>query len=502
MLLVQPPSPVRDVISLEGTEIPLNLAYLAAAIQHPRKVIDAYGSPIEAHVKDFGENEAPKAQILDMQLYHYPWKILKKVIRSFKPDIMGITAVTVQASFVEDVARIGKDLQEDLLTVFGGVHASALVEKSLREMPSIDVIVSGEGEVTFLEICSLRAQISSIPNREIIFKTFKDVAGIGIREEYGSGMWTSPARPLIKYLDLLPFPSRELLQNNIYRPLFVNYKTLPSTGILSSRGCPYNCSFCSKAVFKNSFRLRSPHNVLDEMKTCEKQFGMRDFRFFDDAVTINKKWLKTFCKLLIDEGSRFSWNAFSRVSDVSYPLLRLMKDAGCYHVKYGVETGSPLILQKMQKKTTLQQARDAIKNTERAGLESIANFILNYPGESMQSINKTIAFAKELNPTYAQFFMLKPLPGSRLYMEALSRNTIMHENWKLYGEEDPPLLRDQHPEEAVRGLLRRAYNQYYLRPRYLISRAKAFLRFPSLCKVRQLMGGIKTFIPRGRISRE
>nr|MDO8118455.1 radical SAM protein [Candidatus Sigynarchaeota archaeon] len=495
LLLVQPPSPTRDVISLEGTEIPLNLAYLAAAIQHPEKIVEAYGYPVETHIKDFADHEHARTHILDMQLYRHPWDVLRKEISSFKPDIMGITAVTVQASFVEDVARAGKDYQESLLTVFGGVHASALVEKSLREMPSIDMVVSGEGEVTFLEICSLFTRISGKTGREAIFKVFKGVAGIGIRDDHGHGIMICPARPLIKKLDSLPFPSRELLQNEIYRPLFVNYKTLPSTGILSSRGCPYNCSFCSKAVFKNSFRLRSPSNVLEEMKTCEKQFGIRDFRFYDDAVTINKRWLKAFCKLLIDYGSRYSWNAFSRVSDVSYPILRLMKDAGCYHIKYGVETGSPLILKRMQKKTTLQQARDAIRNTERAGLESIANFILNYPGESVHSINKTIAFAKELNPTYAQFFMLKPLPGSRLYIEAIARDMVLHENWKLYGEEDPPLLRDQHPEEEVRDLLRRAYNQYYLRPRYILSRAKAFLRFPSLFKLRQLIGGIKTFFP-------
>jgi anaerobic magnesium-protoporphyrin IX monomethyl ester cyclase len=494
VLLIQTPQIVRDVISLSGIEIPLNLTYIASALERPLETIDAYQGRVDDRTSQFALQMSVQVDILDLQFYKDPWSILQRKIASVKPDIVGITAFTIQANFVEMIAKIAKQIRSSTLTVFGGVHASALPEQSLREMPSVDIIARGEGEITLLEICARYSDLKEDTSSQQIHSVYKDTQGLAIRDADGRPI-LNPSRPLIKNLDKLPFPAREKLDIRRYAPLFVNYMHLPSTGIITSRGCPFQCTFCSKAVFQRTLRRRTPSNVVDEMQYCEKKYGIKDFRFFDDVLTINKKWLIEFCKILLERKCAYTWNALSRVSDVSEPLLRLMKRAGCYHIKYGVESGSQKILTAIKKNATLEQARNAIAATNRVGIESLAYYIVDFPGESLASMWNTIRFARCLNSTYAMFQHLTPIPGSAIYEQSKQEDNLIHEHWECYGEEDPPVLKNQTNLGTVQGILRQAYNRYYIRPMYVLGLIRFIALNFSPSQLQRLLQGLKTMIP-------
>jgi radical SAM superfamily enzyme YgiQ (UPF0313 family) len=496
VLLIQCPQVHRNVISLAGMEIPMNLAYLAAALDQPQTVIDAYGYDLLESTLNSVNTTKIDTEILDLQLYPNPGTILIQKLNDFQPDIVGITAFTIQANWVNIIAAKIKKYNPSIITIFGGVHASSLPESSLIDMPMVDVIVIGEGEVTLLEICYFLAQNQSNFFTSEIREQFLSIPGIAIRNfDDPSKVQLSLPRPLIKNLDLLPFPARHKLDQKKYHPLFVNYYHLPTTGLLSSRGCPFNCSYCSKAVFHRNCRFRSPENVVAEMEYCEKEYGISDFRFFDDSVTNNRRWIKQLCILLIQKHKKYTWNGFSRVDTVSKALLKLMKQAGCYHLKYGIETASQKILLKVHKKQSRQQVINAVKNTKALGIEAHGCFILNFPNESMDSIRNTINFAKELNPTYAMFSLLKPLAGSEIYYEAKKNDLLLHENWEFYGEEDPPILKNQLPYNEIKDLLRKAYNSFYLRPSYIWMQLKDLLNEPSMRRLQRLLQGFLAFLP-------
>ncbi|MHA1819000.1 MAG: B12-binding domain-containing radical SAM protein [Promethearchaeota archaeon] len=529
VLFIQPPQVVRNIISLVGIEMPLNLAYLSSAIDSPKKTLRAYGHKINEDNEKRILNLKIESKILDLQLYFHPWKKLQEVLKKENPDIVGITAFTIQAQFVDKIARIAKEITPATITIFGGIHASALPEESLIEMPNVDMVVIGEGEITLLEIM---AKIDQFGPKEILKDPAKleDVKGIAYKiwdvkkpmkettnenkhnepkseaikiehsksEENNYRIYRTRERPFIRYIDGLPYPAREKLEYKKYHPFFVNYWRLPTTGILGSRGCPYNCAYCSKAVYHRVFRPRDPARVIEEMQYCEEKFGIKDFRFFDDAVTTSPKWIVEFSKLLIKKDLHYTWNGMSRVDTVNPAILKLMRQAGCYHIKFGVETASAKIKREIHKTFSNDVARRAIKYTKDAGIEAQACLMINFPNESVKSMYNTIRFAIELNPHFVIFSILKPLPGSEIFNKAEEENKIIHKKWEYYGHEDPPILKDQIPGEFSNKLVRWAYNRFYLRVGYVWTWLKYICNDFSWVKVKRLLAGIKTFLPSHR----
>jgi radical SAM superfamily enzyme YgiQ (UPF0313 family) len=464
-------------------------------LENPTQIIGAYDNPIVPEINEFLKSKKFEIEVLDLQLYSNPWKEMKAKLNKFKPEFVGITSFTIQADLVGIIANFIKKFDSSIITIYGGVHASALPEKSLKDMGDLDYIVIGEGEITLLELCAFKNMLRDTSTATKSRTNIDDIKGIAYRnlENLEKVKLTAP-RPLIKKIDLIPMPARHKIELLKYKPLFVNYFSLPTTGILGSRGCPYNCGYCSKAVFKQNFRFRSPENVLIEMEYCEKHWGIKDFRFFDDSVTSSRKWIINFCKLLIKKNKKYYWNAFTRVDTVSKALLKLMKKAGCYHLKFGVETASEKILKMVHKFQKKSQVIQAIQSTKNAGIEAHACFMLNFPDEDLNSIWNTINFAKSLNPTYLMFSLFKPLPGSELYEIAKKGNQFKHEKWGEYGEEHSPVLKNQVKEKIIMPLLRKAYNICYIRPEYWIMRIREIVLDFKLRKIQRVLQGFLTFI--------
>jgi radical SAM superfamily enzyme YgiQ (UPF0313 family) len=317
-------------------------------------------------------------------------------------DIVGITVLT--AYYLE-----AKDLTEKLkkagkIVVWGGAHASILPKNILAET-SADFVVVGEGEKTFLELVGAIREKNATNN----------IAGVYSRETINF-----LPRPLISNLDELPFPDWEQMDPRLYQkaPHGALIKNFPVAPITTTRGCPYECAFCaSPKIWQRIFRMRSPKNVLDEIEYLVKNFGVREIHFEDDNFTLVREHAEAVCKGIIERNLKISWATPNgiRADKVDKELLELMKKSGCYFVVFGIESGNQYILDNIKKSESLNSIENAIKIAHEVGLMTQGFFIFGLPGETKESIQNSINFAKKTKLDRAQFLLLDLIPGSELW---------------------------------------------------------------------------------------
>jgi len=443
VLLVQPPQGefVRQRIFQPGIEVPLNLLCLAGYLD--RKNIPC--------------------SLLDLRAETDPYRTLREALSRFRPALAGISTLTSEIDHARRVATVIKQQAPDLVIVVGGHHISSLPEATLADHVDFDYAVRGEGERPMAELAA-----AFLAGREP-----KGIQGLARRTE--RGIEAMPPGPFISNLDALPFPDRHRVRLDRYvpSPATGNYLRLPTTGIMAGRGCPFNCAYCSKGVWGTSVRYRSPESVIAEIETCIADFGIRDFRFFDDSLAYSKFDLEGFCRQVLDRGLDISWNCYSRVGDVWDDRLSLMKRAGCYHIKYGIEFGTESSLRRARKSSTLEEARAAVALTKKAGMEAKASFIFGIPGETEEDCEQTLAFAIELSPDLASFYPFDLFPGSRFFQMDRDGNA-------------PPSLE----RETTERLTQQAYRRFYFRPAYVAQRLRRIGRAP-VREARLLAQGLK-----------
>jgi len=273
-----------------------------------------------------------------------------------------------------------------------------------------DVIVRGEGEQTMLELMDVFGQERDLTN----------VAGIAYRQSGDNDLSYTQERTFNTHLDGIPFPSRGLLPNAEY----VNYGKkkygYAITTVMSTRGCPYRCEFCSNVVFGGSYRERSPENVVDEVEAC-LSLGYDRISFADDVFTMKKKRVSAICSEIQRRGLHLHWECLGRVDAIDLPTAQEMKAAGCTRIYFGIESGNEHTLELMNKKITPMQARDAVMAARQAGLEIGAFFIVCYPGDTDESVLETLHFAASLPVDYLGLSMPYPLPGTALHNRVKER---------------------------------------------------------------------------------
>lgn len=452
---MQPPHPQSPGMFYPGKEIPLGLAYLAAYL----------------------EEEGIAVEILDMNVYDRHFEVLSEALRRLKPKVVGISAFTIDMIGAHEAARTVKRFNEDTITVIGGIHASALPEDTLGEFECFDYLIHGPGEI------ALTALVKKLASRENV----SEIPGLAHRNG-GSVVINAPGK-WVESIDELPFPARGKFDLSRYAPPLQKYMTLPNTGIIASLGCPYSCTYCAVNIVHKKPYFRNPQSVVAEIEQCIRDFGVHDFRFFDDCITTDRARLTRLCELIIKKKLAIHWNCQSRVDGVDYEVLKLMKRAGCHQITYGVETASGKSLKVLNKTTTFEQCRSAIESTKKAGLESGASFMIGIPGETMADIEKTICFAKELSPDIATFYILKVYPGTALFREAEKKCPI-NTNWNEYHVDSPPVIDMGIPPDVVENMLKKAYREFYFRPRYVGQRMRKALISPTR-EVRLAIDGIK-----------
>jgi len=427
--LISPPynSAVKSVVG--ASPPPLGLAYIASMLRQSHEV-----------------------KIIDSNILNYTIGDVERELRSFNPDVVGITSVTSSIYEAYKVAETAKRIREDCIVILGGPHASFMPRQSMEECKYIDVIVRGEGEETARELIENIEKGSSL----------NEVRGITFRR--GNEVIETEPRPFIKNIDDIPFPSRDLLPMHLYKFNGVKYTTM-----LTSRGCPFKCSFCSSSrLFGGYWRGRSPENVLEEMKIIYEEYGIRNIEFIDDTFTLNQERAEKICDGIVEQGWDISWGASSRVDTLSKKLAEKMKKAGCWIIYLGIESGSQKILDVIGKRITLEQVRKAVKILKDSGIQVLGSFIIGFLQDTKETIKETIKFAKSLNLDYAQFSILTPYPGTPIFDYAKRNNMLLTEDWSKYTAIEPIVKIGEVSEKEIKALLRKAYITFYLRSRIVM----------------------------------
>ena len=443
--------------------MPLNLAYLAAFIR---------------------EKVNCEIQVMDCENKGLSYGEIQKQVKDIKPDVVGITFPT--PSF-EHVVKITEDIKSTgypTKVVVGGAHPSDF-PKETAFIPSIDFVVFGEGEITFLELI------------EAIRDGRDEYSGIkGIAYKRGGEVIVNEERPLLEDIDTLPFPARDLFDLSLYYPAATKkVSNFKSTSIISSRGCPYDCIHCiSKLIWKQRVRYRSLDSLIREIKHCIDTYDIREFNFYDDTFTINKKRVMDFAKRISSEKIEIAWICFGRVNTIDAEMAEAMKNAGCRKVSFGLESGSQKILDIMRKQSTLKMAREAVRVVNAAGMQVHASFMIGNIGETPKTIRETIDFAKSLDLDNATFFITAPFPGTELYRIAKNKGFIAPDvTWDRFApitKAHPVLVQDEISGENLIRWQKRAFIEFYLRPSYVIKKLK---RINTLGDLRILLEGLGVF---------
>ena len=405
------------------------------------------------------ENNGIDVDVLDSSALELSYDEIGEEILKRNPDIVSISAMTPTIGVALDSADKIKEVKPDTIVVLGGYHPT-FEFKSVLEEESVDVVVRGEGEYTLLEL------VKAIENGEDLI----NVQGLAFHDENTGKLTLTPDRPVIKDLDELPFPAFHLFPMDKYRILNV---TTNIATIITTRGCPMQCSFCSSAALHGEkLRRRSVGNVVDEIELRLKEENIDTIAFMDDTFTLNKKFVREFCNEIKKRNLKFWWGCTSRVDTLDNDLLELMKETGCITILMGVESADQQMLDKMDKNITINKTKKAFKLSREIGIRTIASCVIGMPEDTKESIKQTIHFVKDLKPNYALFSLATPYPGTRFYNETFKKNLIKITDWSKYTLMNPVLKTVNCNEKELRKLQARAYIRFYLRPFYLLKQAR------------------------------
>lgn len=400
------------------------------------------------------EKNGYDVDVLDASALELTYDEIGKEILKRKPDIVSISALTPTIGVALDSADKIKQVKPDTIVVLGGYHPTSEFKSVLAE-PSVDVVVRGEGEYTLLELVQTVEAGGDLRN----------ISGLAFHDETDSSLVLTPDRPVIQDLDELPFPAFHLFPMEKYRIL--NITTNVAT-IITTRGCPMQCSFCSSAALHGEkLRRRSYQNVCDEIELRLKEENIDTIAFMDDTFTLNKRFVRDFCQEIKRRNLKFWWGCTSRVDSLDEELLQTMKDAGCITIFIGVESADQQVLEKMNKNITVSKTEKAFRLARKVGIRTIASCVIGMPEDTKRTINKTLDFVKKLNPNYALYSLATPYPGTRFYNEAFKKNLIVINDWSKYTLINPILETIDCSSKELRSLQKKAFINFYLRPGYL-----------------------------------
>lgn len=400
-------------------------------------------------------------RIVDSMVEDYGIAEVKEEIRRFDPSLIIVDMSTV--TYFGDAATIEALKEgEDYHIAAIGTHVTALPEATLKET-KLDSVIRGEPEETSLCLADALENANKL----------SEVEGISFRQN--GQILHNPSRPFIENLDQLPFPARDLIKNDRYTMPVSNR---PYTLVITSRGCSHNCIFCTaRQYYGCRLRKRTPKNIVDEIEEIIKRFGITDITMWSDTFTLDREFVVGVCNEIKRRGLGFNWMTNSRVDRVDKGLLKLMKEAGCSMLSFGIESGSQRILNNVRKGTTLEQAEQVFIWTKELGIETIAHFILGLPGETKETIAETIRFARKLDPDYPQFYGAIPFPGTEFYELAANNGWITTNDWSKYELNQAIVSTPSLSVEQLGRARKKAFRSFYLRPRYIgktLAKLKSF----------------------------
>lgn len=440
VLLIHPPGTVYGTGLLKAS-IPMGLLYISSYLKSKKVEVlflDAIAGDLD-RVEKRGKGKR----------YGMSDKNIAKVIRKFKPDIVGIgNMFTAYFDDVVETAKLVKSIDKNILVVVGGSHVSVDPIEVIKNK-SIDVAVYGEGEETMWEI---------VKN-----KKFNQIKGIVY--QVGKKIIKNIPRDLIKDLDTLPYPDWETLDYKKYvmgGPFNMRKPVFP---LISSRGCPGHCLYCSvNAVWQHRWRGRSAVNVVNEMEYLMKNFGAKEFAFQDDSVSVDKKRLEEICDEIIKRKLNIRWTTPNGIAHwtLTKPLLKKMKEAGCYRITFGIESGDQEMRRWVGKPYSLEQARDLTRYANSIGYWTLATNIIGFPYETKENINNTFNFALKSDVDLAFFFRLGLRPGTQIFEIFKKEGWLIKDRHVMFSE-DATFQTKYFSGEEVIDMQKKLYRNFLIR---------------------------------------
>lgn len=410
---------------------PLGIAYMAAILEK---------NGFEVNVID--------ASALDMT-----WESMEEELKKISPQVVAITALTPTIEQATKTAQLARRACPNSKIIMGGYHPTFNHQELLKK-DYMDIVVMGEGEYTILDL------MKTLQNGGDLAEV-KGIAFDGV---------ITPPRPLITDLDSLPYPALHLLPMDHYKLL--NMKTNMAT-MITSRGCPMQCSFCASAALHGAkLRLRSPEKIVDEIEYLVEEYKVETIAFMDDTFTLIPKRVEKICQEIKKRDLNIYWGCTARVDNISGDLLSQMREAGCITIFMGVESADQQVLDQVDKKTTIPKIKQAFELSRKEKIRTIASVVLGMPGDTKDSIARTVKFVQELKPSYAIFSLATPYPGTRFYQQMLEQNMIKVKDWSKYTLISPIIDTMEISLEELKKIQSRAFRNFYLRPRYILSQVR------------------------------
>lgn len=422
-------SPLREGSYRHPIFPPLGLAYLAAVL----------------------EQDGHEIKIIDCPVYGMNHEKLKAELATFQPDFVGIASMTPTIPEALQSARVAKEACPNAKVIMGGPHATFMDKQILSEEKAVDIVVRGEGEET----------LSELVQYSLDAKNLSDVKGITFRSE--GKIVQTPNRPFIQDLDALPRPAYKYIPIEKY--IISGKRILP---IMSSRGCPFQCSFCvASQMFGAKFRGRSPKNVVDELEWLRDEYGADGVSFHDDTLTLDRKRMIGICDEIIERKINLPWGCQTRVDTVSKEILAKMKKANCNEVSFGIESGCQRILDAVKKRVSVEQCERAVKWAKEEGLFVAVSTIINYPGETKESMLQTLDLMRRIKPDDAWVCIATPYPGTELRALVEIKGWEMSTDWTQYNTMHPIFENPLVPAEEFPKMRKTFYDSLYT-PQYIL----------------------------------
>jgi radical SAM superfamily enzyme YgiQ (UPF0313 family) len=423
------------------------------------------------YVLSYAEKHLPQHQyfFLDCVGERVRHRTLGERIAEIKPDVVGITSFTISLVDVCKAAETVRCVVPHAHICLGGHHPIAFPYEA-AQLPQFDSVVVGEGEIAFTQLLQALEKgedytsILGVYTRESIKRfegqVFDDNRFLG-------RVCVPPA--YVEDVDSLPIVNRKYIRHLKYRNILGVTDDLAT--ILSSRGCPYRCTFCD--VPYKRYRPRNVDQVLDEVEAC-RAMGYKEVRFYDDLFNINEAKIMEFCAAIERRGLDFIWDFRGRVNGVTYESLKRAKACGLRMISFGVETGSDLGLRELKKGTTTQKVRQAFEWCRELGIVTVADFIIGLPFErTVADVRRNLDFLIGLDPDYAQISILTLYPNTELYDQAVAKGIVDHKRWQAWVLDPKPGFHVDHWTEhhdlaTLTKLQKSAYRRFYFRPIYIL----------------------------------